>query len=61
MQVVDAVVEALQGLEEDEVAQVDGDGAAALQDTLSRMTSLYVQHHQLQLAINTSRKCCIGL
>ena len=55
-QVVKAVVEALQQLEDEQTANLEAEAVTTLEDTLARMTRLYAQHEQLELAIETSRE-----
>jgi tetratricopeptide (TPR) repeat protein len=55
-QVVETVIVALQQLELAETEQLDGEGVAVLEETLSRMTQLYAHHGRLDLAADTSRK-----
>jgi len=62
LQVVEAIVTSLQELEQAETARLDVEAVGVLEKTLTRMTALYAQHGQLDLAVDTSRKhACVIL
>jgi len=55
-QVVSAVVQALEQLEDAKVENLDVEAVNTLEETMARMTRLYAENEQLDLAIETSRE-----
>ncbi len=55
-QVVSAVVEALEQLEDAKTENLDPEAVKTLEETMARMTRLYAENEQLDLAIETSRE-----
>ena len=52
---IGAIVQSLEQLEDSQTAHLDAEGVAVLEDTLARISQLYLQHGQLPLAIDASR------